>query len=245
MSGYATGSFTFSVDQFTGDAQTNHAEFKDIPTTAQTRVRIDTVSDIRTLSAMRIDSNGDGATDSVLQPALGGVVYYDTVPPEIGIGYSTTSKRIEVSVTDNLPGATSAATSSVIKGTDAYGNWVELLVSKNSTAANAATFIAPTLRYSTGTTTNATTTLRYFWTTDKTGKYTLFISAIKTPTDRVLSIYTSLTGKTYLVSTTAADDTGDLSLQSALLLLRNKTKTLNGLMVPRLLSKQGTMMVTY
>jgi hypothetical protein len=74
-------------------------------------------------------------------------------------------------------------------------------------------------------------------------KYSLFISAIKTPTDRLLAIYTPLTNKTYVVSSIPSDDTADLSLQSALLLLRKKLKTYNGLYVPAIITDEGAVFI--
>ncbi len=245
MSGYATGTFSFSVEQFIGDSQTAKATFKDIPTTPQTKVSLDVQSDITTVSPMRIDSNGDGNVDITLLPRIGGVTLFDTVPPEVTIRFGTTTKRVEFLGTDDRSVASVIATAAGLKVSDSYANSLTLIIQKNTAQSNYATLIIPSFSYSTGSSTNATTTIRYFWSTDKTGKYTLFISAIKTPTDRALSIYSSLVDKTYVINTTAADDIADPSLQSALLLLRSKLKTLNGLVVPQVLTKQGTMIIKY
>jgi hypothetical protein len=166
----------------------------------------------------------------------------DTTPPEVQIGFSTSTKSIQTTGSDNLTSPTIATTASAITVADRAGNTLTLKT-QQTTKSNYIALVVPLFTYSTGSTTNATTTLRYFWTTDKTGKYTLLISAIKTPTDRQVAIYTALTDKTYVITATPADDTVDLSLQSALLLLRNKLKTYNGLYIPSVATKQGGVVI--
>jgi hypothetical protein len=68
MNGYDTGTFTLNVDQYQGDALTTGVAFADLSATPQTTVQIDTLSDITTLSPMRIDQNGDGRTDKYVVP---------------------------------------------------------------------------------------------------------------------------------------------------------------------------------
>ena len=153
----------------------------------------------------------------------------DKTAPEASIGFSTSTRSVAVSTPDASSTFLSNATSTLVM--DQAGNSLAL-GTKVSSQARSTAFTMYSLKYSTGTTSNATTTLRYFWTTDKTGKYTLLISAIRTPADRVLAIYTSLTNRTYLLTTTSADDVGDLSLHSAILLLRPKIKMLKGMQVP-------------
>ena len=55
----------------------------------------------------------------------------------------------------------------------------------------------------------------------------------------------SLLNKTYVVTSTPADDTVDLSLQSVLLLLRNKVKTFTGLVIPSVMTNQGGIIIKY
>lgn len=74
MNGYATGTFTFNINEMSGDNLIASTTFKDIPTTDKTKVTLDIVGDITTVSPMRVDENGDGTTDITLRPKQNGVV---------------------------------------------------------------------------------------------------------------------------------------------------------------------------
>lgn len=170
-------------------------------------------------------------------------ISHDTIPPEASVSFSTTTKNITITGVDDqsAPTVVTGATSSTI--TDASGNTLTLNIGQSVKQSSYAALVIPSFFYSTGTTTAATSSARYFWSTDKSGKYTLFISAVRTPTGRQIAIYTSLLGKTYIVSSTVADDTANLSLQSALLLLRSKTKTYTGLYILGIETQQGSVLV--
>ena len=81
MNGYASGTFTFNIDQMRGDELTASTTFKNIPTSSSTRVSLDVSSDITTLSPMNIDRDGDGATDVSLLPKINDIVTLDSTPP--------------------------------------------------------------------------------------------------------------------------------------------------------------------
>jgi pimeloyl-ACP methyl ester carboxylesterase len=68
MNGYATGTFTFIVDELQGDRLITSTTFKDLPTTPNTKVSLNVESDITTVSPMQIDINGDGILDFALPP---------------------------------------------------------------------------------------------------------------------------------------------------------------------------------
>jgi hypothetical protein len=74
MDGYATSTFTFNVVELKGDAVTASTTWKDMPVTPHTAVNLDATRDISTLSALKIDTNGDGTTDLTLSPKLDGIV---------------------------------------------------------------------------------------------------------------------------------------------------------------------------
>ena len=65
MSGYATSTFTFNVDQLQGDTLIASTTFKDIPVTPTTQVNLNITSDINTLSAMNVDL-GNGTVYSLV-----------------------------------------------------------------------------------------------------------------------------------------------------------------------------------
>jgi parallel beta-helix repeat protein len=188
----------------------------------------------------RIPSNGYG-----IVVGENNVITFDTTPPEAHIAFSTSTKKIIITGTDDLTTATVTTTATSAIVADAVGNTLTLSISKNITQPNHAALIIPSFSYSTGTTTKAATSLRYFWNTDKKGKYIFFISAVRTPTDRQIMIYSQLTNKTYVVAGTVSDDNADLSLQSARLLLRKKIKTYDGLVIPSVSTKQGKTIIGF
>lgn len=169
----------------------------------------------------------------------------DTTPPEAAITLSTSTKKILITGTDNLSSTTVATTATSSTITDIAGNTLTLAISKNITKPNYANLVAPSFSYSTGSTTNATTSLRYFWSTNTAGAYNFFVSALQTPTERILSFYTSFTNKTYLLQSTSTDDTTDFSVQISLLLLRKKLQTFTGMVVPHMVTSQGRVVVGY
>ena len=88
--------------------------------------------------------------------------------------------------------------------------------------------------------------MRYFWATNpKNSAFILLVSAIKTPTERLISIYSPILNKTYIVESNQNDDNNDLSLQTALLLLRKKLKTYDGMVVPSVSTDKGKVVVRY
>jgi hypothetical protein len=81
MNGYAAGTFTLNVDEYSGNTPTTSTTFKDIPTTANTVVSLGVQSDISTLSSMTVDENGDGKNVFTIAPKIGETVSYK--PPEV------------------------------------------------------------------------------------------------------------------------------------------------------------------
>ena len=79
MTGYDTGTFTFSIDEVQGDNIISNVTFKDIPTTPTTKVGMNVGGNINNLSALEVDSDSNGVSDMVLQPMVGSIVTYN--PP--------------------------------------------------------------------------------------------------------------------------------------------------------------------
>ena len=81
MNGYAAGTFTFNVDEYSGDTLTTSTTFKDIPTTANTIVSLGVQFDSSTLSSMAVDENGDGKNVFTIVPKIGETVNYEPPAP--------------------------------------------------------------------------------------------------------------------------------------------------------------------
>jgi len=64
MNGYATGTFTFKIEQLKGDTVSGSVAYSDIPTTPSTVARIQIQEDISGTTPLLIDQNGDGQTDT-------------------------------------------------------------------------------------------------------------------------------------------------------------------------------------
>lgn len=244
MHGTGSGSFTLNVEQQAGNTIVSTTTFAAMPSATSTvaTLMIDPSVDPTASSTLKIDYHGDGKVDSSYPAKQGRMVLPDLVPPEAIIDLSTSTQKIIITGTDDVSTTMvkSVAISTTI--TDEAGNWLTLMT-KNVTQPNYVALTVPSFSYSNGSTTLATTTLRYFWLTDKVGKYTLLISAVKSQVDRQIAIYTSLTNKTYVVAAVPSDDTSDLSLQSALLLLRKQLKVYNGMYVPGVRTEKGRVLI--
>lgn len=75
MNGYDSGTFTFDITELQGSVVVASTTFADIPTTANTTVTMDVSGSISDASPMRVDENGDGNVDLILDP--GGIVTSD------------------------------------------------------------------------------------------------------------------------------------------------------------------------
>ena len=80
LNGYDTGVFTLEVEELEGDTVVASTTWQDMPTTPQTEATLAIESDISTLSALKIDKNGDGAIDLELAPKLNDIVSVPKYP---------------------------------------------------------------------------------------------------------------------------------------------------------------------
>ncbi len=117
MSGYAAGTFTFSVKELHGDTELGEVVFKDMPTTSETEVTFDMPSDLAHAGDLHIDVDGDEAVDYQLQPKIGEVVTFgekDEIAPTTTLslfgtqgtnGWYTSDVTVTLSATDNDGGS--------------------------------------------------------------------------------------------------------------------------------------------
>ena len=96
MSGYDSGTFTFTIEQKLGDNTVSTVTFQDIPTATTTKVVMTVASDISTLSNLSVDSDNNGTVDISLAPIIGGIVTY-TIPSTVVSGSTTSSPTAPVS----------------------------------------------------------------------------------------------------------------------------------------------------
>jgi len=244
MHGQNVGIFSLDIQAAQGNTITASTTLANMPTTASTTVTMQVPANTSTFAPLVIDENGDGIPDASVTPTVGATTLFDTTPPEGVVGFDTNIKQIQITGIDDKLGTTvvNTATSSTI--TDAVGNWITL-GTKKSVQSNYSVLTLSSLAYSTGTTTSPSATMRYFWLTDKKGQYTLFITAINAPRERLLSVYVPLLKKTYILQSIAGDDSSDLSTMTAQLLLRKILKTASGMVVPYIKTQAGNIVISY
>lgn len=243
LDGYASGTFTFDADQYTGDTLTASTVFKDIPTATSTVVTMNVASDLTTLSPMAVDENGDGATDFTLVPKIDSVVTPDITPPELQITFSTTTQALAFTSTDDS-GTTTMTTTTIYpapkKGKqgsniatttmiarDMSGNTTALIYTEPypSPTSSDATALQ-SLAYNNATTTLAATVLSYTWKLDRSGGYQSFVSSLQTATTTLGSQYKPRNDTTIITSGAT-------------------TSTLPGMVVPCMATRQGKVIINY
>jgi pimeloyl-ACP methyl ester carboxylesterase len=202
MSGYATGTFTFTISELRGDTLLASTTFKDLPTTPSTKVTLHVESDIRTVSPMQIDQNGDGIIDFSLTPKLGGVV---TIPTPDLTAPTTTATTI------GTQGKHTWYTSNVVVTLSATDT--ESGIASTTYSLNGGAWLAYTAPLSISA--EGTTTLRYR-SIDKAGNteatHMLIVKIDKTAPEAQISVSTStqdllIEGTDNLSTTTVSKDT--------------------------------------
>ena len=256
MNGYAQGSFTFSVNELQGDTPVASATFKDIPTSPQTKVTIDTISDISTLSPMHIDLNGDGVVDYNVAPKPNDTVTLDTTPPEIQLTFSTSTNALVFTATDDSGSATVTASTSYPmlkknqKGTstttltalDTTGNTTILTLTQPFPQKERRINISVLSVSYNGVVTNiASTTAKYKWNQKTDSTYKLFASFIQTPSTSTESHFRPKKNLTIIMTKPTdfddTDDDGDADV-------RPTRQKLPGLIIPSLITQKGSVYVS-
>ena len=279
MRGTGTGSFALDVEEQDGNTVVATTTFAAIPSATSTLATliIDPAIDSTASGTLVVDYSGNGTADTVYHAIQGAMVFPDLTPPEAVIGFSTTTKRIEITGMDDTSSTTVTTTATSTTVTDEAGNWLfigsaepqhprhenepkELPVSwlsshenqdghvqshESSTTHADSGIVTRTiysLSYSTGTTTDTTAILRYFWNIDRKGEYTTFVSSIKIENSHLVAIYIPHLSKTYIVSA-PLKDSDDLFTHLAELLRHKHLKTYNGLYIPSIQTEKGKLII--
>ena len=262
MDGYATGTFTFNVDQYSGDTLTASTTFKDIPTTANTMVALDVRSDINTLSPMSIDKNGDGVVDASLAPKLGDVVTLDTTPPEIRATFSTTTRSIAFVGTDDSGVVTVVATTTypelkkkqkqkeyhgtaltTVTARDEAGNTASLTYTEQLPSPKERdTITIKSFAYNGATTTVPATTLSYKWSVGKNDSYRVFASHLRAASSALESHYRPKRNKTDIMTKPRELDDSEDDDDSD---MRPKRKSVPGMVIPYMATEKGSLIISY
>jgi hypothetical protein len=236
--------------------------FAGIPSTASTVAAIDIPpGGLANAGALIVDENNDGRADVSLVPLLGAEVAPDITPPEIQLGFSTTTKALAFVGIDDSGTVTVTATTTypalkkdkkekeerekdsrvsitTVTAVDAAGNTTVLVY----TPAEHDALTLQSLVYNGATTTLATTKLQYKWKVDKKGRYTMFDTYLKTVTSTIEARYepkknvTIIMAKPHELDDRESDEDEDT---------RPARMKLPGLAIPSLQTEKGSMRIIY
>lgn len=247
---FETGSYGLDIEVTNGDATTT-VSLKNVPVTQmgethEYAIDPDAIAQGEPGVTQKIDANGDGTFETTHILYADGTPA-DITPPEARITFATSTNQIMITGFDETSTTTVATTATSTIITDVAGNALTLAIVKNSTQKHSVSLIIPAFTYSTGTTTVATTSLRYVWTTHpRTGRYNVFVSHIKTPTERLLAVYIGSLNRTIVVDARVEDESDDdLAVRAVSLLKRRVRTALPGLVIPHVETRQGSVMVQY
>ncbi len=255
MSGYATSTFTFNVDQLQGDILTASTTFKDIPVTPSTQVNLDVVSDISTLSPMHIDL-GDGVVHSIT-PKPGDIATLDLTPPEITLAFSTSTNSLVSTATDDsgkatLTSATAYPTlkknqtgtvTTTLTATDPSGNSTILIYTFKYPTKDRRVVITPvSISYNGKIVKLSSTSLKYKWNLATDGSYKMFASYIQTTSTSTESHFRPKKKVTIIMTKPADIDDGDEDDDADARKIRQKVA---GLVLPYIKTSNGKIITNY
>jgi pimeloyl-ACP methyl ester carboxylesterase len=254
LNGFALGFFDLEVEEKTGE-NVSTTTFVSIPTQMNTVASM-VFGDgtIVGASPLSIDYEDDGVIDEVLEPVVGETVtvppvVFDNIAPEVIIGFSTTTRKIEFVGIDNndpQPSVNTEGNITIIR--DSFENSLHVkhsLKNKHSQSE----IVLTQLVYSTTTEFiyEVKSFARYFWIKNpKNAKYLVFVSHIKTSDENIITLYDTSKNKTSII--TVAKNTESVDLEGVIKKLPKNAiikKTLSGLVIPYLETKAGKIIIRY
>lgn len=261
LNGYADGSFTLDVLQSNGDTTTATTTFLGIPNATSTRASMSFIDGtIAHASALMVDIDGNGTNDLSLQPKIGSIVLPDITPPEIQITFSTSTKALVISGTDDMGTTTISATTTyptlkkkqkepqgiattTVTARDEGGNTTTLVYTeKLPSPKQRDTLTLTEIAYNGATTTIASTTLSYKWRIIQNGTYKLFASHLRTIATSTESHYRPKKNITILMQKPTDLDDSDTDDDADTKPVKIK---LPGMIVPSLITKNGSFIINY
>ena len=264
MHGQANGTFSLDVQEIMDGTVTVSTTLADVPTTASTTVAMNVQSGISTLSPMRVDENGDGTIDATLVPRLGSTVFFDTTPPELQIGFSTTTQTLAVTGFDAGGIATITATTTyqtsgrnrkekekhdhapavtTVTASDEAGNTTKLIYTEQTSCGGEYDRVIPqALVYNGATTTVSSTILLYRWEIKK-GRYQTLNSFLRTASSTLTAQFHAKKNATVILTQLPrahADDNGDHGADE-----RPTRQIFPGMVIPYVETNKGNITIGY
>ena len=124
LKGLHSGSFSLDVDKQVGNNIIETTSFQGVPSTVSTLVEMNIVPNTSVASStLKIDGNGDGIVDKILEAKENSVTVYDSTPPELQVTFSTSTKDVVFSAVNLIdPNPTILTTSTSTTLIDNQGN---------------------------------------------------------------------------------------------------------------------------
>ncbi len=241
MRGEGKGRFTLNIQEVTGGVVTATTTFANIPVSTSTLVTMSVSEDpvLSALPGLSIDEDSDGIIDTYVSP--GTVLVPDTTPPELQISFSTSTRQLQfVGLDTNSTSVVTTATSTTV--TDASENSLHTPLISHKEKNRRALLSFKTLVYNGSTTTIATTTVKYKWKTEASGKFTMFAAFIKTGSTTVEAHYRSKKNQTIIMSKPADFDDSDSDDDYD---NRPTKMKLQGLVIPGVQTSSGGINIIY
>lgn len=224
INGTGDGVFTLREDELDNNLIQQTQVFSDIPVTINLAGQVN----LGPTTTLSLDNNGDGTIDQTIQPSL---IIKDTTPPEFSIQFNLVAKDLQFSGTDNISGPediTIADKDNVITLYDRAGNTSQMtLRDRNRRSAMVAEI--KSLTYNNQTIDMSQNTLKFSWSYDKSGQLSSLKQIVKSRSN--FSISATYNGNSTKI--TGQDQTGKIS------------KTLNGLVLLKVLTKVGDLSWSY
>jgi hypothetical protein len=213
---------------------------------------------MESVSALSLDTDGDGTPNHVIAPQLNGEAGLDTTPPEFRIGFSTTTQMLTIDAYDASSTVTMQSTTTypilkpkqkeyrgiattTVSATDAAGNTTVLTYTEKLPKNERRIRIAlHSIAYNGATTTLGTTTLSYKWKLTASSSYQMLAAHVATPAAAVESHYRPKKNMTVIMTRPKDLDEGEVDTEVD---IRAQREKLPGIYIPIVETHRGNLLV--
>jgi pimeloyl-ACP methyl ester carboxylesterase len=241
MHGEGVGRFTLNVQEVTGGVVTATTTFANIPVSTSTLVTMSVPENsiLSTLPGLAIDQDGNGTIDTYASP--GTALVPDITPPELQVSFDTSTRQLQFMGLD-MGSISVLVNATSVTVTDASDNTLRIPFLSRKEKNRRALLSFNTLVYNGSTIAIATTTVKYKWKTDASGKFTMFAAYIKTGSTTLEAHYRPKKNHTIIMSKPADFDDSDSDDECDNRPVRTK---LQGLVIPGVQTSSGSMNIIY
>ena len=163
LNAYASGSFTFDLEELRGDTVVASTTYEAVPTATSTQATLVWTGTLSASTTLAVDFNGDSTMDITLKPTLGGTSVYDIAPPEVQFSFDTETNKFNIIGTDNLSAVSITTTATSTTAIDEAGNTTVVPFLEYEREPTKAKIVFNTIIYNGAATTTPKTTLEYEW----------------------------------------------------------------------------------